>query len=49
MLRGILYTVQKNVNIHLKLLFLQRPVCRIGPLLVSGNLALGVFPVNSEL
>ena len=48
-LSGILHTVQKNIDVDLRSSSLERPVGKIGPLLASGNLALGVFPVNSEL
>ena len=48
-LSGILHTVQKNIDVDLRSSSLERPVGKTGPLLASGNLALGVFPVNSEL
>ena len=37
-------TVQKRVNMaDLRLLSLGRPACKVGPCLVPGSLALGVF------
>ena len=49
LLIGVFSPVQKRVNIvGLSLdLALGRPGCKFGLWLASGNLALGVFPVNS--
>lgn len=40
--------MQKNTDVDLRSSSLERPVGKTGPLPASGNLALGVFPVNSE-
>lgn len=41
---------QKRANtVGLTLLSLKQPVCKVGPCLASGNLALRVFSLNSYL